>query len=276
MAELGKINNLKILKVLDFGIYIDGENLGEILMPKKYVPEKVKVGDLIDAFIYLDSEDRLIATTETPYAMVGDFACLQVSAVDKVGAFLDWGLSKDLLVPFREQKLKMEKGKWYVVYIYIDDETNRIAASSKIDKFLDNLPPEYEKGEEVDLLIVSQTDIGYKAIVNNLYWGILYKNEVYHPLGKGDKMKGYIKKVRDDSKIDLSLTQSGYKKVDDLSSKILEKLEQEGGFIEITDKSPSEEIANMFGISKKAFKMAVGSLYKSRKISIEKNGIKLI
>lgn len=275
MAELGKINTLKVLKVLDMGIFLDGENLGEILMPKRYIPENIKVSDFIDAFIYLDSEDRLIATTEKPFAMVGEFALLKVSAVNKFGAFLNWGLPKDLLVPFREQKLKMEEGKSYIVYIYIDDETNRIAASSKLDKFLDNIPPDYNNGQEVDILIVTQTDIGYKVIVDNLYWGILYKNEVLQSLSKGSRTKGYIKKVRGDNKIDLSINKPGYTKIDDISEKILRELQQHNGFIEITDKSSPEKIANTFGISKKAFKMAIGNLYKARKILIANDGIRL-
>jgi uncharacterized protein len=276
VAELGKINKLKVLKQLDFGIYLDGEQLGEILMPTRYVPENVQIDDFIDVFIYLDSEDRLLATSEKPFAMVGEFAMLQVVSVDSVGAFLDWGLPKDLLVPFREQKMTMEEGKWYIVYVYIDVESRRIAATSKLDKCLDNLPPDYTVGQEVDLLICQQTEIGYKAIINNLHWGILYKNETPVELKKGDRIKGYIKKIREDEKVDLSLYESGYDKVGDITKRILDKLEKQGGFIEVTDKSSSEHILHLFGISKKAYKMAVGALYKARKISLEPKGIRLV
>ena len=276
MAEIGKYNKLKVLKELDFGIYLDGEQLGEILMPRRYVPANCKPDDIIDAFIYLDSEDRLITTTEKPFAMVGEFALLRVVSVNSVGAFLDWGLSKDLLVPFREQTLTMEEGKSYVVYVYFDDESQRIVASAKLDKYLDNLPPNYGVGQEVNLLISGQTDIGYKAIINNLHWGVLYKNEVFQPLTKGQQIKGYIKKIRDDEKIDLSINKIGYDKIEDISNKILDELRKHNGFIDVTDKSAAETISKLFGVSKKSYKMAVGALYKSKQISIEPNGIKLI
>jgi uncharacterized protein len=275
MAKIGKINNLKVVKQFDFGVYLDGGEHGEILMPTRYVPENCQPDDMVDVFIYLDSEDRLIATTEKPFAMVGEFALLQAKSVNAVGVFMDWGLMKDLLVPFREQSLTMEEGKWYIVYVYLDAESKRIVGSSKLDKFLDNLPPDYSIGQEVDLLICAQTDIGYKAIINNLHWGILYKNEVKQSLSKGDHIKGYIKKIRDDDKIDLSLYRIGYDKVDDITKNIMDVLEKHNGFVEITDKSPAEEIAQLFGVSKKAYKMAVGALYKAKRIALEPNGIRL-
>jgi predicted RNA-binding protein (virulence factor B family) len=276
MIDIGKFNNLTIVKELDFGIYLDGGDQGEILMPRRYVPENCKPGETINAFIYFDSEDRIIATTEEPYATVGEFAMLKVISVNAVGAFLDWGLSKDLLVPFREQKVSMEEGKSYIVYIYVDYESKRIAASAKLDKHLDLLPPDYSVGQEVDILITNITDIGYKAIINNLHWGILYKNEVFKTLNKGQKTKAYIKKVREDEKIDLSLLKTGYDKVIDIKDLILNKLKNQGGFIAITDKSPAEEIYTLFGVSKKTYKQAIGALYKLRKIELEQNGIKLI
>lgn len=275
MAELGKLNKLRIVKELDFGIYLDGKEHGEILMPRRYIPENCKPDDIIEAFIYLDSEDRIIATTERPYAMVDEFAFLEVSSVNSIGAFLNWGLLKDLLVPFREQKQKMVEGKSYVVYVYVDLESNRIVASAKLDKFLDNLPPEFEVGQEVDLLICTETEIGYKAIINNTHGGILYKNEVFRPLNKGQKIKGYIKKIRDDEKIDLCLQKPGYEKIDEISQVIIDKLKEHGGFIAVTDKSPTETIYNLFGVSKKTYKKAVGALYKTKLISIEDNGIRL-
>jgi hypothetical protein len=273
VVEIGKINKLRVVKELDFGVYLDGGQSGEILMPRRYVPADCKPDDEVEVFIYLDSEDRLIATTEKPFAMVGDFALLEVTSVNSVGAFMDWGLLKDLLVPYREQSQPMQRDKTYMVY---DSISNRIVASSKIDKFLDNMPPNYEVGQEVDLIIANQTELGYKAIINKLHTGIIYKNEVFQTLKRGQKLKGYIKKVREDEKIDLSLLKPHYRKVDDVSEIILNKLKENGGFIDVTDKSPAESIYDMFGVSKKAYKMAVGNLYKAKRIILELKGIRLV
>ena len=275
MTEIGKFNKLQIIREVDFGVYLDGEDYGEILMPKKYLPENYKVDDFVDVFVYLDSEDRIVATTEKPYAMVGEFAFLKVVAVNEFGAFLDWGLIKDLLVPFNQQKQKMEEGEFYLVYIYLDEKSERIAASSKLDKFLDKEPVDYEEGQEVNLIIDKQTNIGYKAIINNTHWGVIFKNEIFQPLTKGQKIKGYIKKIREDKKIDLSLYKKGYEKVDDSLNTILDILKENNGFIPISDKSSPETIYNMFGISKKTYKKIIGALYKKKLISIEENGIKL-
>lgn len=276
MAQIGKTNNLRVVKEVDFGVYLDGEEQGEILLPQRYVPDNYDDTGFIDVFIYLDSEDRIIATTEIPYAMVGEFAFLKVAAVNKYGAFLDWGLPKDLLVPFREQKQDMEEGRSYIVYIYLDEESQRIAASAKVDKFLDLTPIEFVEGEEVDLMIYNETDIGFKAIINGAHWGILYKNEVFQPLKTGDIIKGFIKKIRDDNKIDLSLQKTGFEFLDDVAERILAKLKDQDGFIPVSDKSSPETISEYFGISKKSFKKSVGSLYKKRLIAIEDEGIKLI
>jgi len=277
MLEIGKLNKLRIVKEVDFGLYLDGgEEYGEILLPQRYMPTDFKIDDELEVFIYRDSEDRIIATTETPKGMVGDFALMEVISVNKFGAFLDWGLQKDLLVPFREQRKDMEKGKEYMVHIYLDKETNRIVASSKLDKFLDNIPTEYVANQEVDLLIAAKTDIGYKAIINGLHWGMLYENEVFKPLDRGQKTKGFIKKLREDDKIDLYLHKAGYGKVEILMDKIVEELKEEGGFLEMSDKTPSNIIYQVFGESKKTFKKAIGTLYKKRIIDIEKAGIKLI
>ncbi|SMO72867.1 hypothetical protein SAMN06265379_10618 [Saccharicrinis carchari] len=277
MAEIGKYNVLKVVKDLDFGLYLDGgEELGEILIPRRYVPVNCTVGNELEVFIYLDSEDRLIATTEMPEATVGEFAFLEAVSVSKVGAFLNWGLPKDLLVPFREQKMDIEKGKKYVVYIYLDDESRRIAGSTKIEKFLDNLPPNYHVGQQVDLMVFNQSELGYKAIVNGMHTGIIYDNEVFRNLKKGEKIKGYIKKVREDDKIDLVLEKPGYGKVDGIAQALLERLKKANGFIDITDKSPADEIARRLGISKKNFKKAVGALYKQKIITIEAGGIRLL
>lgn len=274
MIEIGKTNSLKIVKEVDFGIYLDGEDMGEILLPLRYLPETYEIDDMMDVFIYLDSEDRIIATTEVPYAEAGCFALLKVVDVNQIGAFLDWGLTKDLFVPFREQREKMVKGNSYVVFIYIDS-SNRIAASSNLDRFVDLETSSFEDNQEVSLLIFEQTDIGYKAIINNSHLGVLYTNEIFQKIYIGQKTKGFIKKVRDDGKVDLCLERPGPAKVNDLSREIFELLKKQGGLLSVTDKSPPEEIYNLFGVSKKTYKKAIGSLYKKRMITIAKNGIKL-
>ena len=276
MLEIGKYNKLKVVKKVDFGIYLDGEPFGDILLPKKNVPENCNLDDEIEVFIYCDSEDRLIATTEKPMATVGEFAFLKAVSVFQAGAFMDWGLQKDLLVPFREQKKKIEAGKFYVVYVYLDDDTKRIAASEKVDKYLDKTKPAYELGAEVDLLIYSQTDMGFNAIINNAHRGIIYKNEIFEPLEVGMKLKGYIKKVRTDDKVDLSLTHIGLESINFAAEKIISLLNKNNGFIELTDKSSSELISEKAEMSKKTFKKAIGFLYKNRIITIEDNGIQLI
>ncbi len=276
MAEIGVFNNLRVIKEVDFGVYLDGGEHEEILLPRRYVPENCKVDDNVRVFIYLDSEDRFIATTETPYAMVGDFALLKVVAVESVGAFLDWGLLKDLLVPFGEQSPTMEIGKSYIVRIYVDKQSNRIAATTRLDRYLDNEPGNFHAGQEVELLICNQTDIGYKAIINGMHWGVLYSNEVFQPLKSGQATKGYIKKVRDDNKIDLSLHKTGYERVDDITDTILTVLKEQGGFISVTDKSSPETIHKLFGVSKKTYKKAIGAIYRKKLITIENDGIRLI
>lgn len=276
MVEIGRINTLEVVRETDNGLYLDGRELGEILMPKKFITEEVRNSGWADVFVYTDSEDRLVATTEKPYAMVGEFAFLKVASVSRFGAFLDWGLPKDLLVPFREQKADMVEGRSYLVCLFLDVLTKRIAASAKIDKFLDNTPPEYEPGDEVQLLIAEETDLGFKAIVNNEHWGMLYKNQIYQPLSQGQKVTGYINKVRDDDKIDLLLEKPGYEKVDAISRKILDELKQNRGFMAVSDNTSPEMINALFGISKKNFKKAIGSLYKKRLITFNSDGIKLV
>jgi len=276
MVQIGKINRLKVLRRVSIGYYLDGDTLGDLLLPKRYATTDLNENDELDVFVYLDSEDRLIATTEIPYAVIGDFAMLKVIAVEKVGAFLDWGLTKDLLVPFKEQQVKMEKGQNCLVYIYLDDNTKRIVASSKIDKFLDNTPPEYEQGQEVELIIAYKTDLGYKAIINGEHSGMLYNNQIFTTLHTGQKLKGYISKVREDDKIDLLLEKPGYQKLDDLSQKILNILKENGGKMTVSDKTPPEEISKIFGISKKNFKKAIGVLYRERLIVIENEGIRYV
>ncbi len=272
----GRYNTLKVVKFVDFGVYLDGAEMGEILLPARYVPEECEVGEDLEVFIYLDSEDRIIATTEKPFAQVGEFAFLRVNAVNNVGAFLDWGLMKELLVPFREQKMNMVAGRSYLVYVYLDPDSNRIAASAKLEKFLDNVIPEYQVGEEVSLIIESESELGYNAIINHLHRGILYHDELPGPLNKGQQLKAYIKKIREDHKIDLSLYRPGYGQVDGVSQNILDKLTSAGGFLPLTDKSDAALIFDHFAISKKVFKKALGALYKQRRILLEEKGIRII
>jgi len=275
MAEIGRINKLTIKRNLEYGAHLDGGESGDILLPKKYVPKKCQPGDEVEVFVYIDREERLRATTQKPYATIGQFAKLRVVANSSSGAYLDWGLQKDLLVPKREQHAKMEEGKSYVVFVFLDKKTNRITASSKLDRFLGLQPPNYDEGEEVDLFICDKTDLGYKAVVNNSHWGMVYKNEVFQKLHIGQQLKGYIKTIREDLKIDISLQQSGYQRVDTISQSILKTIKDLGGSIAVTDKSPPEDIYSLFGVSKKTFKKAIGALYKKRLITIETNGIKL-
>ena len=276
MVEIGKYNTLKIVKDLDFGVYLDGGDDLEILLPARYVPRNVKPGDEVEVFIYHDNEGRIIATTAKPLAIVGEFQWMECKSVNDMGAFLEWGLMKDLLVPFREQKMPMREGKWYLVYVHLDHVTKRIVASARVDKFLDNVPPVYEFNQEVDLLVADETEIGYKVIINNLHWGLVYHNEIYRRLERGEHLKGYIKEVREDEKIDVSLTRLGYEKVEGIAGIILDALKVQNGFLPVHDKSPAEEIYSLFECSKKSFKQAIGALYKKKLISIEPTGIRLI
>lgn len=271
MVEIGKLNTLTVLKNVDHGIYLDGEHLGEILMPERYVPDNCEVGDSIEAFIYLDSADLLIATTETPYVMVGECAYLKVVDVNQAGAFLDWGLPKDLLVPYSEQICPLKIGQSYTVLTYLDESTNRIAATQKLDTYLSEEAQYFKPEQAVDLLIFGKTDLGYKAIINNTHIGLIYKNEVFQTLTHGEKLKGYIKTIRPDRKIDLCLQLPGKDARDDLSSKILDHLKNNDGVSTLTDKSSPEDIYENFGVSKKNYKKAIGRLYKKRLIRIEKD-----
>lgn len=274
--ELGKINRLKVVKFVDFGLYLDGGREGEILLPSRYVPEGVQVGDEIDVFLYLDSEERLIATTEKPKAMVGDFAFLQVAWVNNFGAFLDWGLMKDLFVPFREQKMKMQKGRSYIVHLHIDEESYRIMASAKVERYLSKEMPPYAEGDEVEILVWQKTDLGFKVIVDNRFGGLLYDSELFRHLQVGDRSKAYIKQVRPDGKLDVTLNLKGKAAVSDFSDILLEHLRNNAGKTTLCDKSPAEEIYAMFGVSKKVFKKAVGDLYKRRLIRISDDGLELV
>lgn len=280
MIQVGQYNTLRVVKEVEFGIYLDGGEAGEILLPAKYVPQDTKVDDEIEVFIYHDSEDRLIATTEEPYIMAGEFAFLETQMVNHVGAFLDWGITaKDLFVPFAEQRASMRQGGIYLVYAYIDDMSGRIVASSKVDKFLDNTPPQYDINQEVELLVVQETDLGYKVIVDNKHWGMVYKNEIFTEVEAGDFLTGYVKKVREDEKLDISLQPVGYRQaVGDgaLATRIMEQLQQAGGFLPYGDKTDAQIIADTFGCSKKNFKKAIGALYKAQRITISPDGIRIV
>lgn len=275
MAEIGRVNHLFVESVAPQGVYLQGGWLGKILLPKRYVPDDCEAGDYLDAFIYLDSEDRYIATTQKPKAQVGEVAFLKVVEVNQVGAFLDWGLPKDLLVPFNQQHKTLEVGKSYLVYLYSDDETHRIAATTKLNKFISRMSDAYQQGQAVELIISDKTDIGYSAIINHHTWGVLFFSDVVTPLKHGQKLKGYIKRIREDGKIDLSLNKPGFAITEDLSIKILKALNQQQGFLPLSDKSPPEEIYQAFNVSKKAYKMTIGTLYKKKLITIEKDGIRL-
>lgn len=275
MSQIGRMNTLHVLREVDFGVYLDGEELGDILLPKREVPDGTRIDDMVEAFIYFDSTDTIIASTLKPKTMVDEFASLQVIDNNEMGAFLDWGLPKDLLVPFREQSHKLLKGRHYVVYTYLDNVSNRIVASTKLDKFLDASPPTFEAGEKVDLFIVSRTDLGYKAIIEDTHWGLLFKDEVFQTLQQGQEIEGYIKNIRPDGKIDLSLQEPGKQHFDAATQKILDALKEQKGYLPYNDKTPPDVIYREFGLSKKVFKRSIGSLYKKRLIKLEAHGIQL-
>ena len=274
--ELGKFNQLEVVKEVDFGVYLDGGEEGEILLPTRYVPEDCKIGDILNVFLYLDMDERLIATTLTPFVQVGQFACLEVSWVNQYGAFLNWGLMKDLFVPFREQKMKMQVGRKYVVHAHLDEESYRIVASAKVERYLSKEKPEYTAGEEVNILIWQKTVLGFKAIIDNKYSGLLYENEIFSSIETGMEMKAFVKQVRGDGKVDLILQKPGFEKVDDFAKTLLDYIKEQGGRIHLNDKSPAEDIYDTFGVSKKTFKKGVGDLYKKRLITLHEDGIALV
>jgi predicted RNA-binding protein (virulence factor B family) len=275
-VELGKFNRLEVVKTVDFGVYLDGHDDGEILLPARYVPEGCKPGDTVDVFIYLDNEERLVATTLHPRVQVGEFACLEVAWVNEFGAFLDWGLMKDLFCPFREQKMKMQKGRRYIIHAHLDDESYRIMASAKVERYLSKEMPAYKPGQEVPVMIWQKTDLGYKVIVDNRFSGLIYQNEIFAPVETGERLTAYVKQVRPDGKIDLSLQKYGAAKVGDFSSHFMDYLKEHDGFTPLGDKSAAEDIYEAFGVSKKTFKKTVGELYKKRLIVIEEDGIRRV
>jgi hypothetical protein len=276
LIEIGQYNELKILRETSVGLFLGDEEGEDVLLPNKYVPENYELDDIIRVFVYLDYDERKVATTLTPYIHMNEFALLEVVAVAEVGAFLDWGLEKNLMVPFKEQRQKMEVGRWYVVYMTLDEETHRLYASNRIEKRLRNEELTIEEGDKVDLLIYQKTDLGYSVAVNNQHKGLVFNNEVFTDLNIGDKMKGFIKKIREENKLDISLQPIGYHNFNSKNSEdIYNTLVENGGYLAVTDKSAPDEIYDLFGISKKAFKKAVGDLYKQRKITIETDGIRI-
>lgn len=277
MAILGKRNTLSIVRESAPGLYLDGGELGEILLPGRYIPANLKPKDKLDVFIYRDSEDRLVATTETPLAAVGEFAAMKVVSInDRVGAFLDWGLAKDLLLPFREQERMVRVGQRVVVFVYVDLKTQRIVASSRLHRHLSQERPLYRNSHPVSLLITGATQLGYQAIVENAHSGLLYRDNITTPLQIGQRLQGFVRNIRENDQIDLSLDAAGYKRVASLTDQIVKALEASDGKLGFDDDSSPEAIRQMFSVSKKAFKQALGKLYKTRRIQFTKPGIQLL
>ena len=276
MALIGQRNRLTIVREAPPGFYLDGGEHGEILLPGIYIPRGSRPGEIMDVFVYRDSEDRLVATTERPYAMVGEFASLRVVSVNpRVGIFLDWGLGKDLLLPIREQKEGLQLGYWVVVYVMLDEKTDRIIASARISRHLNRTPLAYAEGQAVSLLVTGTTPLGYNAIIEHAHNGLLYRGELASPLKMGQRLTGYIRSVRPDGKIDLGLDPVGYRRVASYTDAILDALRKSGGRMPYHDDSSPEAIRAAFGMSKKAFKQAIGSLFKACRIMITKGGISL-
>jgi len=272
---LGQLNRLVIKKRVEFGVYLDGKNWGEILLPKRYVPATADIGSSVEVFLYLDSEDQLIATTERPLVKVGEVAQLRCVATTKVGAFLNWGLKKDLLVPFAEQAVPMQQDYSYLVYCFVD-RSNRIVASTKLDKFIGKTLPALKTGDEVEMIVADVTDLGYKVVVNHQFWGLIYKDQVFKPLRRGYRSKAWVGKARDDGKLDILLQKPGYGKTLDLTEQILQRLQQAGGTLALSDKSSPEQIHAVFGVSKKTYKQAIGALLKAGKIQVQPEQISLL
>lgn len=274
MVNVGRYERLKVTRIEDIGARLDAGVMGELLLPARYVPSGCKPGDQLMVFVSLDSEDRPIATTEKAKAQVGEAAWLKVVSVTDVGAFLDWGLSKDLFVPFSEQRVPMQEGRSYLVYVY-EDNTGRLAATTKLNRFIKDRAEGLTERQEVSLLIGDQTDLGVKAIVNHEFWGLLYQDQLFKAVRKGQRISGYVKRIRPDGKIELSLYEPGYGKVSEFAESVLDALKKNNGFLPLTDKSPPEAIYETFNVSKSVFKQAIGALYKKHLILIEKDGIRL-
>lgn len=278
MALIGRYNSLQVVKHTNFGLYLDGGADGEILLPNRYIPKDIpsEDEDWLNVFIYLDSEDKLLATTEKPKVQVGEFASLKVLEVNSIGVFLDWGLPKDLLLPYSEEKRTLQAGDYCVVHVYLDKHTRRITATARLDRYLDKTPASYSVGQEVDLLVAEATDMGFKAIINNKHWGLIHKNEVFKFMRAGKQEKGFVKDVRSDGNISLSLQPVGEQAASSLNTKILSKLRENNGTLPVSDKSDPQVISNLFGVSKGNFKKAIGALYKQGQIVIHADRIELV
>ncbi|MBD8709788.1 CvfB family protein [Pseudomonas sp. NPDC078416] len=278
MALVGRYNSLQVVKHTNFGLYLDGAQDGEILLPNRYIPKDIpsEDEDWLNVFIYLDSDDKLIATTEKPKVQVGEFASLKVVEVNSIGIFLDWGLPKDLLLPYSEEKQPLKAGDYCVVHVYLDKHTRRITATTRLDRYLDKVPANYTVGQEVDLLVAEETAMGFKAIINNKHWGLIHKNEVFKFLRSGKQEKGFIKEVRSDGNISLSLQPVGEQLASSLNAQILGKLRDNNGVLPVSDKSDPQVISNLFGVSKGNFKKAIGALYKQGQIVIHADRIELV
>jgi predicted RNA-binding protein (virulence factor B family) len=276
MIALGKYNNLEILRDTTVGLFLGDDEGNDVLLPNKYVPEEFEIGDYLNVFCYLDHEERIVATTLVPFVMVDQFQLLQVAEVNEYGAFMDWGLEKHLLVPFREQRNKMQEGQWYVVYCYLDEKTDRLVASNKLDKFLSNDELTVQALDQVDLVVTRLTDLGWEVIINHKHKGLVYSNEIFKKVAVGDKLPGYIKNIRPDNKIDVSLQPIGYQSLEPAANLIYEKLVSNGGVLKLHDKSDPEDIKRMLQMSKKTFKKGIGALYKERKIEIKSDSIRLL
>lgn len=276
MAELGRLNQLRVLRSTPQGIYLDGGEDGDILLPARYIPRGTQLDDVLEVFVYRDSEDRFIATTEHPVALAGEMAPMKVVSVNRnVGAFLDWGLPKDLLLPFREQASPVHPGETVLAYVMVDQRSRRIIATTKLNRFLSKAFPRYRPGQPVDLVILAETPLGYNALVEGRHTGLLYRAQAGSKLQPGQKLKGFVSTVRPDGKMDLSLDAAGYRRVASLTDQILEKLKEAGGSLEHDDESSPEVLREVFGCSKKAFKQALGALYKQRRIRFTRPGIAL-
>ncbi|HCH4264688.1 TPA: GntR family transcriptional regulator [Vibrio parahaemolyticus] len=276
MIKIGQINSLEVIKKADFGVFLYGDDYGSVLLPNKHVPEGTELGDHIEVFLYFDSESQLAATIDKPIAQVGEWGLMKIEGINQTGAFVNWGIKeKDLLIPFSEQRARFTAGQNILVYVYTDKASGRIVGTTKFNKWLDKTPANYEVNEEVDLIIAERSQLGYKAIVNGKHWGMIFPSDVFGKLFIGKKLKGYIKQIREDGKIDLSLQKVGVAKMDDLSSKIIDLLEKKGGFLPLNDKSSPEAIFDAFRTSKGTYKKTIGGLYKQGKIVIEKDGIRL-
>lgn len=276
MIHIGQYHTLEIIREAEQGLYLADTEGNEVLLPNRYVPESFKIWDKIEVFVYLDNEERLVAVTDKPYIVPGEFAVLRCNQVTDIGAFLDWGMLKELFCPFKEQAFKMKKGGWYLVYCFIDEKTNRLVASSKTNQFLDNKNLTVQQFDEVDIIVSHPSEIGMNVIVNKQHTGLIFKDDIYQELSIGDRLKGVVKKVRPDNKLDITLGKIGYRNIEPNAETIMHELEDNGGYLNLSDKSDPETIKEVLQMSKKNFKKAVGALYKQRLVEIKDDGIYLI